>query len=36
MKRRKANSKRPEREQLEHDLLKKANELSKKGLGVDL
>ncbi|TWF41162.1 hypothetical protein FHW37_1362 [Neorhizobium alkalisoli] len=52
MKRRKANSKVPEREelerqlealqrdvrqlQLEHDLLKKANELIKKDLGVDL
>ncbi|MCF1450904.1 IS3 family transposase, partial [Agrobacterium vitis] len=52
MKRRKANSKAPEREelerqlealqrdvrqlQLEHDLLKKANEFLKKGLGVDL
>jgi len=52
MKRRKANSKAPEREelerrlealqrdvrqlQLEHDLLKKANELLKKDLGVDL
>ncbi|SMC95100.1 hypothetical protein SAMN05880593_111146 [Rhizobium sp. RU36D] len=52
MKRRKANSKVPERDelkrqlkvlqrdirqlQLEHDLLKKANELIKKDLGVDL